>query len=206
MTDDLTNAQGAPLGDDIGQQRREEPTHASLSGLGHFLAAAVRQVRPYWKEMSVVVMASIPQVALETAQPMLLMVLINAIVAHDTARVWTAVAGLVGLIPIYIAGNFLFEYMASRVGASVSNDLRMAAFWRLQALSVAYHRGRSRGDLLAGQTAAICAKTGVKGICVDTCGRGDADARASTNVSGQGRNSGNPRALSPMPVAESAAV
>ena len=44
--------------------------------------------RPYWKEMSVVEMASIPQVALETAQPMLLMVLINAIVEHDTARVW----------------------------------------------------------------------------------------------------------------------
>jgi len=149
LTDELTNAPGAPLGDDIGQQRREEPTHESLSGLGHFLAAAIRQVRPYWKEMSVVVLASIPQVALETAQPMLLMVLINAIVAHDTARVWTAVLGLVGLIPIYIAGNFLFEYMASRVGASVSNDLRMAAFWRLQALSVAYHRGRSRGDLLS---------------------------------------------------------
>ena len=55
-------------------------------------------------------MASIPQVALETAQPMLLMVLINAIVAHDNARVWAAVLGLVGLIPIYITGNFLFEY------------------------------------------------------------------------------------------------
>ena len=140
---------GAPLGDDLGQQRRDEPTHASLSGLRHFLAAALRQVRPYWKEMSVVVVASIPQVALETAQPMLLMVLINAIVAHDNARVWVAVLGLISLIPIYIAGNFLFEYMASRVGASVSNDLRMAAFWRLQALSVAYHRGRSRGDLLS---------------------------------------------------------
>ena len=113
MTDELTNAPGAPLGDHIGQQRREEPTHASLSGLWHFLAAAIRQVRPYWKEMSVVVMASIPQVALETAQPMLLMVLINAIVAHDNARVWAAVLGLVGLIPIYITGNFLFEYMAS---------------------------------------------------------------------------------------------
>ena len=134
---------------DLGQQEREDPTHESLSGLWQFLAAAIRQVRPYWKEMSVVVIAGIPQVALETAQPMLLMVLIDAIVAHDTGRVWAAVAGLVALIPIYITGNFLFEYMASRVGASVSNDLRMAAYWRLQTLSVAYHRGRSRGDLLS---------------------------------------------------------
>ena len=39
--------------------------------------------------------------------------------------------------------------MAARVGASVSNDLRIAAFWRLQALSVGYHRARSRGDLLS---------------------------------------------------------
>jgi hypothetical protein len=41
---------------------------------------------------------------------------IDAIVAHDTTRVWSAVPGLVGLIPVYITGNFLFEYMASRVG------------------------------------------------------------------------------------------
>jgi len=99
--------------------------------------------------MALVVVASIPQVALETVQPMVLMVLIDAIVAHDTARVELAVAGLMALIPIYIAGNFLFEYLAARVGASVSNDLRIAAFWRLQAMSVTYHRGRARGDLLA---------------------------------------------------------
>ena len=89
------------------------------------------------------VAASVPQVALETVQPLLLMVLINAIVAHDTRQVWMTVLGLIGLIPTYIAGNFLFEYVAARVGASVSNDLRIAAFWRLQALSVGYHRGRS---------------------------------------------------------------
>jgi ATP-binding cassette subfamily B protein len=149
LTDNSTNAPGAPLGDDRGRESGDAPTHASLAGLSRFLAMAVRQVRPYWKEMTVVVLASVPQVALETVQPMLLMVLINAIVAQNTPRVWTTVLGLVGLIPIYIIGNFLFEYMASRVGASVSNDMRMAAFWRLQVLSVAYHRGRSRGDLLS---------------------------------------------------------
>ena len=119
MTDNPTNAPGAPLGDDRGRQSGDEPTHASLAGLSRFLSIAVRQVRPYWKEMTVVVLASVPQVALETVQPMLLMVLINAIVAQNTPRVWTTVLGLVGLIPIYITGNFLFEYMASRVGASI---------------------------------------------------------------------------------------
>ena len=118
-------------------------------GLSRFFAAAARQVRPYWKGMTLVVMASVPQVALETVQPILLMVLINAIVGRNTRQVWMAVLGLIGLIPVYIAGNFLFEYVAARVGASVSNDLRIAAFWRLQALSVSYHRGRSRGDLLS---------------------------------------------------------
>jgi len=149
LTDSPTNAPGAPLGDERDQPSDDEPTHASVAGLSRFLAMAVRQVRPYWKEMTVVVLASVPQVALETVQPILLMVLINAIVAQNTPRAWTTVLGLVGLIPIYITGNFLFEHMASRVGASVSNDMRMAAFWRLQALSVAYHRGRSRGDLLS---------------------------------------------------------
>ena len=121
----------------------------TTSGLTRFIALAARQVRPYWKGMTVVVAASVPQVALETVQPMLLMVLINAIVAQNTRQVWMTVLGLIGLIPTYIAGNFLFEYMAARVGANVSNDLRIAAFWRLQALSVGYHRGRSRGDLLS---------------------------------------------------------
>ena len=91
----------------------EEPTHASLSGLWQYLAAAVRQVRPHWKEMSVVVLASVPQVALETAQPMMLMVLIDAIVARDEARVWLAVLGLVALIPIYITG-MSFEFSIVR--------------------------------------------------------------------------------------------
>ena len=129
--------------------REQTPSPAPLVGLSRFFAAAARQVRPYWKGMTLVVMASVPQVALETVQPMLLMVLINAIVQQNTHRVWMAVLGLIGLIPIYIAGNFLFEYMAAQVGAEVSNDLRIAAFWRLQALSVGYHRGRSRGDLLS---------------------------------------------------------
>ncbi|HYM23787.1 MAG TPA: ABC transporter ATP-binding protein [Vicinamibacterales bacterium] len=99
--------------------------------------------------MALVVMASVPQVALETVQPMLLMVLIDAIVGRDMRRVWAAVAGLVALIPIYVSGNFLFEYGAARVGAAVSNDLRIAAFWRLQSLPVSFHRGRARGDLLS---------------------------------------------------------
>lgn len=122
---------------------------SSPLGLAAFLAAAARQVRPYWREMTLVCLASVPEVALETVQPMLLMVLIDAIVARDTTQVWLAVLGLVGLIPIYIAGNFLGGYLAARVGASVCNDLRLAVFWRLHALSVSYLRGRSRGDLLS---------------------------------------------------------
>jgi ATP-binding cassette subfamily B protein len=148
----LTSAQTAAArrpADDSGQPPGDEPADASLLGLPRFFAAAARQVRPYWKAMTLVVVASVPQVALETVQPMLLMVLIDAIVGRNIPRVWLAVMGLIGLIPVYVAGNFLGEYMAARVGASVSNDLRIAAFWRLQALSVSYHRGRPRGDLLS---------------------------------------------------------
>lgn len=135
------------LGDD--GLEHEEPVDASRLGLWRFLSAAARHLRPHWRETSVVVVASVPQVALETAQPMLLMVLIDAIVGRDVALVWGAALGLVGLIPIYVAGTFVGEYMAARVGASVANDLRIAGFWRLQALSVSYHRGRRRGDLLS---------------------------------------------------------
>lgn len=99
--------------------------------------------------MTLVILSSVPQVALETVQPMLLMVLIDAIVGKNSHRVLLATLGLIGLIPVYVAGNFLGGYMAARVGASVSNDLRIAAFWRLQALSISYHRDRPRGDLLS---------------------------------------------------------
>jgi ATP-binding cassette, subfamily B, bacterial len=131
--------------DDAGQDEMD----ASLLSLSRFFLSAARHLLPYWKGTIVVVCASVPQVALETVQPMLLMVLIDAIVGHDPPRVWRAVLALIGLIPIYVAGNFVGEYMAARVGASVCNDLRIAGFWRLQALSVDYHRGRTRGDLLS---------------------------------------------------------
>ena len=99
-----------------------------------------------------VILASVPQVALETVQPMLLMVLIDAIVGHDVPGVRWAVLGLIGLIPIYVAGNFVGEYIAARVGAKVCNDLRIAGFWRLQSLSVSYLRS---------QTAATCCRGSV---------------------------------------------
>jgi len=135
--------------EDDGRAAHEEPVDASRLGLSRFFAAAARHVRPYWTGTAVVALAGVPQVALETAQPMLLMVLIDGIVGRDMALVWGASLGLVGLIPIYVAGNFVGEYMAARVAASVSNDIRIAGFWRLQALSVGYHRGRTRGDLLS---------------------------------------------------------
>ena len=135
--------------EDDGRAAHEEPVDASRLGLSRFLSAAARHVRPYWTGTAVVALAGVPQVALETAQPMLLMVLIDGIVGRDMALVWGASLGLVGLIPIYVAGNFVGEYMAARVAASVSNDIRIAGFWRLQALSVGYHRGRTRGDLLS---------------------------------------------------------
>ncbi len=132
-----------------GRATQDEPVDASRLGLSHFFSAAGRHVRPYWWETVVVALAGVPQVALETAQPMLLMVLIDGIVGRDMALVWGASLGLVALIPIYVAGNFVGEYMAARVAASVANDIRIAGFWRLQALSVGYHRGRTRGDLLS---------------------------------------------------------
>ena len=135
--------------EDDGRAAHEEPVDASLLGLSRFFSAAARHLRPYWGETAVAVLAGVPQVALETVQPMLLMVLIDAIVGRNVALVWGAALGLVGLIPIYVAGNFVGEYMAARVGASVANDLRIAGFWRLQALSVGYHRGKTRGDLLS---------------------------------------------------------
>ena len=137
-----------PLEND-GRPAHDEPVDASRLGLSRFFAAAGRHVRPYWTGTAVVALSGVPQVALETAQPMLLMVLIDGIVGQDMARVWGASLGLVALIPIYVAGNFIGDYMAARVAASVSNDIRIAGFWRLQALSVGYHRGRTRGDLLS---------------------------------------------------------
>ena len=100
-------------------------------------AAAARQVRPYWKRDD---RRRPGQRATGRARNR------SADAAHGAhrrhrgtghdARLVAPSLGLVGLIPIYVAGNFLGEYMAARVGASVCNDLRLAGFWRLQALSV----------------------------------------------------------------------
>jgi len=99
--------------------------------------------------MLLAVVGKLPSVALETVQPILLMVLIDALVAGNRPRVWLTALGLMALIPLYVLGNFMSGYAAARTGAGVVNDLRVALFERLQDLSLSHFAARQSGDLLS---------------------------------------------------------
>jgi ATP-binding cassette subfamily B protein len=121
----------------------------AFAGIAGFLRAAATPLRPRWKLMTLAVVAKLPGVALETVQPMLLMVLIDALVAGNQSRVWFAALALIALIPAYVLGNFTSGYAAARTGAGVVNDLRVAMFERLQDLSLRHYASRQSGDLLS---------------------------------------------------------
>jgi len=127
----------------------EESSAPALVGIAGFVRGVSKHVRPRWRTMLLAVVGKLPSVALETVQPILLMVLIDALVAGNRPRVWLTALGLMALIPLYVLGNFMSGYAAARTGAGVVNDLRVALFERLQDLSLSHFAARQSGDLLS---------------------------------------------------------
>jgi ATP-binding cassette, subfamily B, bacterial len=135
----------APLSSD-----EPEDGQRSLLGIAGFLRASLGQLRPYWKPSALILLTMLPEVALETVQPLLLMTLIDdAILPGNGYLVALIVAALLGLLSIYALGLLANLYLSARVGAGVVNDLRLRVFERLQVLSRSFYARRRTGDLVS---------------------------------------------------------
>src|SRR5262245_4884663 len=74
----------------------EASSARAFAGIAGLLRAVAAPLRPRWKLTALAIVAKLPGVALETVQPMLLMVLIDALVAGNQPRVWFAALALMG--------------------------------------------------------------------------------------------------------------
>src|SRR3954467_7915902 len=65
---------------------------------------------------------------------------------------WIAGIAVVLISAVSAAGTFIAEIGLARAGERIAHDLRVGTYAHLQRLSLAYHDGRQKGDLLTGLT------------------------------------------------------
>jgi ABC-type multidrug transport system fused ATPase/permease subunit len=85
-----------------------------------------------------VLLTQVPSVAFVTVQPLLLRRLLDDGILAGNGRVaaWS-LAGIVGLLAANALGDFGNQYLVTRTGVRLMNDLRRRIFGHLQELSLA---------------------------------------------------------------------
>jgi ATP-binding cassette subfamily B protein len=73
----------------------------------------------------------------------------DGLIPRDVDVLIAAISALVGLIMLQAIANFGKEYLTSRVGAQVLNDLRRRMFHHLQGLSIDFFTRSRAGDLIS---------------------------------------------------------
>ena len=128
----------------------EAELHVTLMGLAGFLRACLAHLAPHWKQALLLLFTMFPEVALETVQPLLLMLLIDHAIAPGNYQLLIIIVGaLLGLLLAYALSQLANLYLAALVGAKVLNGLRFVLFERLQSLSVSFYNRRKTGDILS---------------------------------------------------------
>jgi ATP-binding cassette subfamily B protein len=118
--------------------------------LPELVRAVARRMRPHAGLALLVVLSHVPAVAFITLHPLLLKGLIDhAIPAAATGLAMLLVGAMVGLLLASAVGDLASHYLGARFSAALMNQLRLAAFRRLQNLSVGFHARTSSGELLS---------------------------------------------------------
>ena len=124
------------------------PSGASLA---HFVRQAILvYMRPYWKQYALIVVTMLMCLAFDTIFPLGVTFLIDwAIVPKNGRLLAILIVALAALLLVAAAGNILHEYLCSRVGTRLLNDLRLKMFRHLQNLPARYYACTPTGDITA---------------------------------------------------------
>jgi len=107
-------------------------------------------LRSYWGAALLVLLTQVPSVAFVTVQPLLLRRLLDDGILAGSSRVAAlSLAGIVGLLVANALGDFANQYLVTRTGVRLMNDLRRQIFGHLQDLSVGFYARAETGDLMA---------------------------------------------------------
>lgn len=134
---------------DTGELGSEPADDAGLAGIAGLLRRLAGNLRPHRARVLLVLLTLVPEVAIETVQPLLLAALIdNAIIPGDTQLVVTIVTALLGLLLLYTASEVVRSWATVAVGGRVTNDIRLALFRRLQDLPISFYDRQQGGQIL----------------------------------------------------------
>ena len=128
----------------------EEESEVTLIGIAGFLRRCLVLLRPYWKQSLLILITMLPEIALETIQPLLLMYLIDFAIGSGAYNLLVLIiAALFGLLFTYVLSRLANLYLAVRVAANISNGIRLKLFERLQIMSSSFYNHHKTGDILS---------------------------------------------------------
>jgi ATP-binding cassette subfamily B protein len=119
-------------------------------GVPGFLWACLGLLAPRWKQALLILLTIFPEVALETIQPLFLMLLIDRAIAPGNYQLLIIIiSALFGLLLAYALSRLANLYFTTLVGAKVLNSLRLKVFEVLQNLTASFYNRRKTGDILS---------------------------------------------------------
>ena len=129
------------------------------------LRVAVKLIRPYWRWVSVVVLAMLVETAMSLASPWPLKIVLDSVLgsvpspawlhwllgdAPDAMRLLSFAVGATVTIAILQAANaYLNAYYTVSIGQWVAHDLRQSVYAHLQRLSMSYYDRQQTGPLIS---------------------------------------------------------
>ncbi len=107
-------------------------------------------LRPYWKQMTVAIIALVASTGLGLVFPLFIMQLLTvATQATNYAPLNTLTAALIGIFLLQALFTFTQDYFISSVGEHVVYDLRTLLFEHLQFLSLDFYANRRVGEIVS---------------------------------------------------------
>ncbi len=107
-------------------------------------------VQPYWKPLLLTAVALLLVTGLSLLPPLFQRAIIDGVLATgDMRRLWTLIAGLVGVYLLLQAVSMVEQYVRHVLGARFILDLRVRLYAHLQRLSLAFFEQTSTGELMS---------------------------------------------------------
>ena len=119
-------------------------------GVGKFLRASLRYLRPYWFKQAEILLYIVFGIAFGQALPLAQRYLIDHALLGRHTDVLFIMLGIGLALFVLMAGASLRQnYLSAQVGEGVLRDLRLQLFSRLQDLSAGFYATTSTGDILS---------------------------------------------------------
>ncbi len=129
------------------------------------LTFALKLVRPYWKWLTIVLIAMVLETAMSLAAPWPLKIVLDSVFGSEPVPGWlawlgggspdrmallnVAVAGTVAIALLQAGSAYLNAYFTVSIGQWIAHDLRQSIYAHLHRLSLSYYDRQQTGPLIS---------------------------------------------------------